>query len=95
MTTEIEFDDKLAKELKADFNDVTEGISSGVQMILDTLDYEVEYVLSIRSKENNLMGLITNTGEGEALEIVMAAGENLHNSLNETKIVKPEIVLPH
>ena len=95
MDNEIEFDDRLDEELKADFDEVTKGISAGVQTVLDTLDYDVEYVLSIRSVDNDLMGLITNTEEEDALEIVMAAGQNLHDSVNKTKEAEPKIVLPH
>lgn len=96
MTDEINTEE-LSDELKADFDDVTQGISAGIQTILDTLDYDVEYVLSIRSKENDLMGLMTNTEEVDALEIVMATGENLHHSLSERegKIAAPKIVVPH
>lgn len=88
-------DDDLSDELKTEFNEITTGISNGIQVVLDTLDYDVEYVLSIRSKENDLMGLITNTEEADALEIVMSAGQNLHNSVNKTKAVEPKIILPH
>lgn len=96
MTDETETDD-LSVELRAEFDEVTKGISDGVQLILDTLDYNVEYVLSIRSQENDLMGLITNTEEDDALEIVMSAGQNLHDSISEkqTVAVAPKIVLPH
>lgn len=94
MTDETQ-DDELSEELQAEFDEITTGISSGIQMVLDTLDYDVEYVLSIRSKENDLMGLITNTKEVDALEIVMSAGQNLHDSIGKTEEVKPKIILPH
>jgi len=97
MVDKINSSEEVSEEQKATFDELTQALSDGIQMVLDNEDDEIEYVLCMRMKKAGLMGFIINTTESDALEMTMETGKNLYQSIGEddSPIKAPEIILPH